>query len=100
MLDTLDEDLLEKDQNDLQESLNEETQSSIQLAEKIYITVNGEVVSLVQKETDYILASIFDYISFDLSKPQGTIQLLRNGASAALTDVLQDGDILEIYWKK
>ena len=43
---------------------------------------------------------VFDYIDFDLSKPQGTVQLIRNGEPAALTDILQDGDILEIYWKR
>ena len=66
----------------------------------IYINVNGETVTLPAKEKGYMLASIFDYIEFDLSKPQGTIQLLRNGENAALTDILNDGDILEIYWKK
>ncbi len=69
-------------------------------AEQIFITVNGEVVILPAKETSYMLASIFDYITFDLTKPQGTIQLLKNGQAAALTDNLQDGDALKIYWKK
>lgn len=68
--------------------------------ENLYIMVNGKTVSLPKKESDYILASIFDYIEFDLSKPQGTIQLIKNGESATLIDVLHDGDVLEIYWKK
>lgn len=67
---------------------------------KIYITVNNEVIALPQKEMPYMLASIFDYIAFDLSKPQGTIQLVKNGLPAALTDNLYDKDNLEIYWKK
>lgn len=66
----------------------------------LFLNVNGEVVRLPVRENSYIFASIFDYIEFDLSKPQGTIQLLRNGEHAALTDVLKDGDRLEIYWKK
>ena len=65
-----------------------------------YVVVNQQPVCLPQRDSDYIFASIFDFIQFDLSKPQGTIQLTRNGQSAALTDVLHDGDILEIYWKK
>ena len=61
---------------------------------------NGKNIILPKKESEYILASIFDYIEFDLSKPQGTIQLIKNGESTTLIDVLHDGDILEIYWKK
>lgn len=77
-----------------------ETTNQSDKTKNIYIIVNGETVSLPKKEMDYIFAGIFDFIQFDLSKPQGTIQLTRNGISGALTDVIQDGDILEIYWKK
>ena len=68
--------------------------------EKIYVIANNQTVGLPKKASGYIFASIFDYIDFDLSKPQGTVQLIRNGEPAALTDILQDGDILEIYWKR
>ncbi|WP_069997990.1 cell division protein FtsA [Cellulosilyticum sp. I15G10I2] len=67
---------------------------------QIFITVNNQVVVLPEKETPYMLAAIFDYIPFDLTKPQGTIQLIKNGEPAALTDDLNDKDKLEIYWKK
>ena len=72
----------------------------IEPEEKLYVMANNQMVALPKKESSYIFASIFDYIEFDLSKPQGTVQLLRNGESAALTDILQDGDVLQIYWKK
>lgn len=68
--------------------------------ESLYVIVNNQPVCLPKKDSDYIFAGIFDFIDFDLSKPQGTIQLLKNGISGALTDVLHDGDVLEIYWKK
>ena len=68
--------------------------------ENLYVIVNNQTVCLPKRETDYIFAGIFDFIDFDLSKPQGTIRLMRNGEEGALTDVLKDGDILEIYWKK
>ena len=68
--------------------------------ENLYIIANDTAVALPKKESDYIFASIFDFIDFDLSKPQGIVQLERNGQPGALTDVLQDGDILKIYWKK
>lgn len=70
------------------------------LSESLFITVNGSVVALPKKETPYMFANIFDYIEFDLTKPQGTIQLIRNGAGAALTDNLCDRDQLDIFWKK
>lgn len=68
--------------------------------ESLYIVVNNETVCLPKKSTEYIFAGVFDFIDFDLSKPQGTIQLIKNGVSGALTDVIKDGDILEIYWKR
>ena len=88
-------------ESEVGEEKKEETSESIKTSEeKLYIMANGQMVSLPKKETDYIFACIFDFIPFDLSKPQGTVQLVRNGESAALTDVLKDGDVLEIYWKK
>ena len=66
----------------------------------LYVIVNNETVCLPPKASDYIFASIFDFINFDLSKPQGTIKLLHNGKEGALTDVLHDRDVLEVYWKK
>ncbi len=68
--------------------------------ENLYIIVNDHTVILPARDTEYILAAIFDYIDFDLSKPQGIIQLEHNGKPGALTDVIHDGDILKIYWKK
>lgn len=68
--------------------------------ENLYVVVNGETVKLPKRQEAYIFAAIFDFIHFDLTKPQGTIQLKRNGNESALTDVLEDGDVLEIYWKK
>ena len=76
-------------------------QKSIEIEkESLYVTVNHQLVCLPKKDSDYIFAGVFDFIDFDLSRPQGTIQLIRNGRSGALTDILHDGDILEIYWKK
>nr|WP_302600282.1 cell division protein FtsA [uncultured Cellulosilyticum sp.] len=79
---------------------NIQVASSQSYIENLYIMANGKMVQLPAKESDYILANIFDFIDFDLSKPQGTVQLMRNGMPATLIDVLQNGDTLEIYWKK
>lgn len=83
-------------------SLNEEIEITQEVEEilDIYIIVNGKTICLPKKETDYIFASIFDFIDFDLSKPQGVIKLIKNGIESTLTDPIYDGDVLEIFWKK
>jgi cell division protein FtsA len=63
------------------------------------VTVNGKSVLLKDDRTQYIFVDIFNYIDFDLSKPQGTIMLRLNGRQAAFTDIIQSGDVIEIYWK-
>lgn len=63
------------------------------------LTVNGEKVILEGDRAQYIFVDIFNYISFDLSKPQGTIVLKLNGKPAAFTDTIKQGDVIEIYWK-
>lgn len=72
----------------------------IQEVESLYVIVNDQRIDLPYKNSDYILAGIFDFIDFDLSKPQGTVKLIHNGKPGALTDTLKQGDCLEIYWKK
>lgn len=76
------------------------TQVEVPEKANLYIMANGKMIQLPDKGSDYILASIFDFIDFDLTKPQGTIQLIKNGERAGLADVLKNGDTLEIYWKK
>ena len=74
--------------------------SQLPNVENLYIMVNGQLIQLPARTDEYILASIFDFIDFDLTKPQGNVQLIRNGKPATLVDVLQNGDTLEIYWKR
>lgn len=64
------------------------------------ITVNGRATRLKDNGSQHIFVDIFNYIDFDLSKPQGTIALKLNGRPAAFTDKIQPGDDVEIYWKK
>jgi cell division protein FtsA len=97
---TIDADLSNHHTFNTEDTVFELDEAKISIQDKLFITVNKEVVTLPFKDTPYMLASIFDYIAFDLTKPQGTIQLIRNGEPAALTDNLQDKDTLEIYWKK
>ncbi len=68
--------------------------------ENLYIIANNKTVVLPQKKEGYIFASIFDFIDFDLSTPQGTIQLEHNGVPGSLASPIENGDVLKIYWKK
>lgn len=65
----------------------------------IYVVVNDEVVEMTGK-ADYIYVDVFQFIQFDLSKPQGTaVETLINGRKAQYTEPLSNGDRLEIFWK-
>lgn len=64
----------------------------------VTVFVNKDKVTLSGKK-DYIFVDVFDYIDFDLSKPKGTMIVLKlNGVNAAYTDLLKNGDRLDIYW--
>ena len=47
----------------------------------------------------YIFVDIFDFISFDLSRPQGAIVTTLNGKPAQFMEELHEGDVVEVYWK-
>ncbi|RCX12972.1 cell division protein FtsA [Anaerobacterium chartisolvens] len=64
------------------------------------VTINGKSTLLPDKKSQYIFVDIFNYIEFDLSKPQGSIALKLNGNQAAFTDKIESGDIIDIYWEK
>lgn len=64
------------------------------------VIVNSKPVHLSGKDS-YIFVDVFDYIDFDLSKPQGkSVATLLNGVNAQYTDKLKFGDRLEIFWEQ
>lgn len=65
----------------------------------IYVTVNGSPVAMSGKPK-YVFVDVFNYINFDLSKPQGAIVTTVNGQDANYMAELHDRDIIEIYWRK
>jgi hypothetical protein len=70
------------------------------LAHDIHVICNNSPVTLHNK-ADYIFVDIFDYIDFDLSKPEGKgIVTLLNGRSPDYMQPIKEGDRLEIYWTK
>lgn len=65
----------------------------------IQILVNKMPVTMSGKEK-YVFVDVFNYISFDLSKPQGVIVTTLNGRDAGYMEELKSGDVVEIYWRK
>lgn len=65
----------------------------------IYVSVNGNPVKMSGKPK-YVFVDVFNYINFDLSKPQGVIVTTINGHDANYMEELHDKDIIEIYWRK
>ncbi len=64
------------------------------------VTVNGKPVKLSGKKS-YVFVDVFEYIDFDLSKPQGMgIATKLNGREAQYMESIRSGDVIEIYWKK
>ena len=62
--------------------------------------VNDSPITL-QGKLEYIFVDVFDYIDFDLSKPDGrSIVTQLNGSTPNYMQVLQEGDRIEIYWAK
>lgn len=66
----------------------------------IDVIVNSKPIHLSGKDV-FIFVDVFDYIDFDLSKPQGkSVATLLNGANAQYTERLKNGDRLDIYWEQ
>ena len=61
--------------------------------------INDEEVK-IKDMYSMMFVQIFSYIDFDLSEPKGNIVLKLNGKDAAYTDIVNNGDIINIYWKK
>lgn len=76
---------------------NEANQS---LAEgTVHVTVNGSQISMSGKK-EYVFVDVFQYIEFDLSKPQGSGIVTRlNGRDAQYLETIRSGDVIDIYWK-
>lgn len=65
----------------------------------LHVLVNNAPVTLKGKP-DYIYVDVFQYIDFDLSRPQGkSVETLINGRKAQYTEPLSNGDRLDIFWK-
>ncbi len=78
--------------------INEEGERRID-DDRMAIVVNGQPIHMCGKQK-YVFVDIFDYIDFDLSKVKGSgIVTRRNGLDAQYMEALEQGDVIEIYWK-
>jgi len=65
----------------------------------LMLTVNGQEIEISHNKSAFVLTDIFEYIDFDISKPQGFLTLLVNGKRAEFMHELKNGDSVEISWK-
>ena len=84
----------EKSENPLEEAPEAPAQPR-----NIYVVVNGKSVTMTGK-AKYVFVDVFNFIQFDLSKPQGAIVTQVNGHDANYMEELQNGDVIQIYWRK
>lgn len=66
----------------------------------ITVIVNGKPVLLEGNGQSFIFIDVFNYIEFDMKKSHGNIALMLNGNKASYTDIINDNDVIDIYWEK
>jgi cell division protein FtsA len=78
---------------------------SVKLAENnrdraVTIVVNGEELKLPFRKEPYIFVDLFNYMDFDTSETKGKIDLAINGKKAGYTDIIKEGDSIDISWNR
>ena len=74
--------------------------SNNNIGDTLRLIINGKEISISHNKESFIFVDVFDYIDFDLSKPQGSLVLKVNGERAEYIQEIKDGDSIEIYWEK
>ena len=78
----------------------DEEKNDAVIGQSITVNVNGEDVKLTGK-ADYIYVDVFEFIDFDLSKPQGRSVVTKlNDRNAIFNEPIKSGDKIVIYWEK
>ncbi len=76
-----------------------EAESAAGGEKEMTVIVNKKPV-LLSGKNKYVYVDVFNFISFDLSKPRGTIVTLLNGNEAGYMEELHANDNIEIFWKE
>ena len=66
----------------------------------IIITLNGEQLVIEQNKDSMMFLDIFNHIDIDVSRVKGINTLKLNGSNANYTDLIKNGDIIEISWER
>lgn len=66
----------------------------------ITVIVNGKSVHMEGNGPNFIFIDIFNYIEFDMKNNKGNVVLKLNGRKASYTDVINENDVIDIYWEK
>lgn len=64
------------------------------------VIVNGDNVLIEKPAHPMVFVDIFNHINFDISEAKGILVLKLNGERARYTDILKNGDVIDISWKK
>jgi molybdopterin converting factor small subunit len=64
----------------------------------VNVILNGKPVVVQTNKSQCLFVDIFNYIDINVKNVKGTIVMLLNGNKANYTDVLNDGDNIELYW--
>ncbi len=94
-------DEIESDDTHLESNGREEQKEEVEskLPIQMQVIVNGKSVTLSGKNR-YVYVDVFDFIDFDLSKPQGKcVATNLNGRKADYMEYLKNGDVLDIHWE-
>lgn len=93
-----------EDKSATEDSAQKETEENaeeeiVEEPRTIVVVVNGRAVTMTGKAR-YVFVDVFNFIEFDLSKPQGSIVTQVNGHDANYMEEIQNGDTIQIYWRK
>jgi hypothetical protein len=81
-----------------------ETEIKEPIVETVYydydILVNGKSVPVRGIDRKMVFVDIFEYTDFDISRPQGILELTLNGIKANYTDLLKSGDVITLGWRQ
>jgi hypothetical protein len=64
----------------------------------VNVILNGKAEVLQTNKSQFLFVDVFNYINIDVRNVKGTIAMLLNGNKANYTDVIQDGDSIELHW--
>ena len=66
----------------------------------VNVTINGKPEVLVTNKTQCLFVDVFNNIEIDFDSIKGVSAMLLNGNKASFTDVINDGDVIELHWKE